>query len=437
MFLIFSFALLLMNALFVGAEFAFVGSRRSKIEELIQEGRSQAIELKKLLLHLDRCLSTCQVGITLCSLGLGWLGERTFASTLDSFFTKIELVELLGPLHTEITIHSISIATAFCLVTTLHVVLGELAPKSIALIHPEQLAIWLTWPIKVFNYLFAPIVLILNKLAWFVLYLLRIKRPTEHARAFSEEEIHILLEESQQAGVVTTEEQTMLQRVFQFHDKIVKEVMTPRPDIKAIPIETPLNLIIKTMLDSGFSRMPVYQNTIDHIIGIIYLKDAIRALREKPNQDIKTLIRALLEIPETYAASKLLKDFQDKRVHMAIVLDEFGSISGVITLEDIIEELVGEIRDEYDHEPEEVQQIDENTYLFEGRTSIGLFKTFFPHLVFENDDFESVAGLILSLAGHLPKEKDQFTLQDLRFEVIKIDGRRLKKILVIRNTAEG
>lgn len=435
--------LLAANAFFVVAEFALVGLRRTKIEEWLREGVRSAAQVKTLVSALDECLSTCQVGITLASLGLGWIGEDAFATIFDAFFKWSgiyePLNEWLGALgvSSKLPAHSVAIVVAFILITFLHVVLGELAPKSLALQFPETLALWIAWPMRFFNKIFHPAVWALNGTSWALLRTVGVRPRTGHSRAHSEEELGMILDESKLAGVVSPEERKMLERVFKFHDKTVKEIMVPRPDVMALNVRASEEEAIKQVFESGYSRVPVYDGSLDKIAGILNVKDLLYTMQHPNLIKIVDLLREMQEIPESYSVSQLLRDFQRRRVHMAIVVDEFGATSGLVTLEDIIEEIVGEIRDEHDQEPEEIVKLPDGTYLVESTTHLDHFSDTFPGLEIPDEDFETVGGLVLHLAGHLPREGDSFRFGDLIIRVVKRDGRRIRKVLVRRVPPEA
>jgi len=436
--------LLVANGFFVVAEFALVGLRRTRIEELLRTGSKTAAQVKMLVSALDECLSTCQVGITLASLGLGWIGERAFARIFDSLFIwtglKEPLDSWLSTVHisgSQLSAHTLAIVIAFTLVTFLHVVIGELAPKSLALQFPETLALWIAWPMRFFNKIFHPAVWALNGTSWALLRAFGVTPRTGHSRAHSEEELGMILDESRLAGVVSLEERKMLERVFRFHDKTVKEIMVPRPDIMALNIRVSEEEALKRVFESGYSRVPVFEDTLDRIVGIIYVKDLLYTMQHPKLIKLVDLLREVQEIPESYSVSQLLRDFQRRRVHMAIVVDEFGDTSGLVTLEDIIEEIVGEIRDEHDHEPEEIVTLPDGTYMVESTTHLDRFAEVFPGVELPDEDFETVGGLVLHLAARLPREGDSFRLGDLIIRVVKREGRRIRRVAVRRTKPGG
>jgi CBS domain containing-hemolysin-like protein len=435
---VFAALLLVANGFFVAVEFALVSLRRTKIEEMIGEGSRGAVHVKQMLVNLDEYLSSCQVGITLASLALGWIGERTFAALFTELFKWTGLTDVLGrigiPAETGslITAHTLAILVAMVALTFLHVVLGEQAPKIFALQIPETIALWVVWPMKLCNRVFYPLVWLVNTSTRKTLKSLGLKPVPAHSRAHSEEELGMILDESKLAGVVSSEERKMLERVFRFHDKNVKEIMVPRPDVMALNIRVNEKEAIKQVFESGYSRVPVYDGSLDKIAGILYVKDLLYTMQHPNLIKVVDLLREVQEIPESYSLSQLLRDFQRRRVHMAIVVDEFGATSGLVTLEDIIEEIVGEIRDEHDHEPEEIVKLPDGTFMVESTTHLDLFADTFPGMEMPDEDFETVGGLVLHLAGRLPREGDSFRFGDLIIRVVKREGRRIRKVLVRR-----
>lgn len=419
--------LLAANAFFVAAEFALVGLRRTKIEELVQEGNRSAERVKLILANLNECLSTCQVGITLASLGLGWIGEASFVKVVESLFAWMNIgVDAAS----SISAHAISFVLAFLCITFLHVVLGEQSPKIVAIQFPEALAMWIAWPMRFFNKLFFPLVWILNGSTRVVLGVFGLKAQTAHARVHSEEELGIILDESHKAGLMSPEERKMLERVFAFHDKTVKEIMTPRPDIVALDLRAPENKVADLAFKEGYSRLPVYDGSLDKIVGIIYVKDLLYTIRDPKLIKIADLIREHIEISETYSVSLLLRDFQRRKIHMAIVVDEFGATAGLVTLEDIVEEIVGEIQDEHDEEKPEVEKLADGAVIFDGKANLDKFREVFAELELPEGGFETVGGLVLHLAGRVPTEGDTVRLGEYVLRVAQRDGRRIKKIAV-------
>lgn len=428
--------LVLANAFFVCAEFALVRMRQPRIQELLKNGNRRAVHVKAALDHLDDHLSSVQVGITLASLGLGWIGERAFGDPLRDALLALG-VKLDSPLVASITAGGLVIVVAFFIVTFLHVVVGELMPKTLAIQHTEKLAFAVAGPMRFFNWLFRPAVVVLNGSSRRLLRLCGVKEAPVHSHVYTEEELQLIVEESRKAGVFTQDEQEMLERVLKFHDKTVREIMVPRPDVAAVELRTAAQDVVEKVFSGGFSRLPVYDGDLDNIVGVVYAKDLVHALRHPMLVKLADLLHEAHFVPETQNISSLLQQFQRNHVHLAVVVDEFGDTAGLVTLEDAIEEIVGEIQDEYDHEAEEVVRISENAYLCEGKATIAKLQETFEDFEAPEGDFETVGGLVLHLAGKLPKEGETFHHDGFSFRVAKREGRRLRKIAARRLRGGG
>jgi len=421
--------LVLANAFFVAAEFALVGVRRTKIQELVKEGHATATVVQNAITHLDDYISATQVGITLASLALGWLGEPFLAGKIfEPLFGLIVRDQTLS----YVSAHTAAVAVAFSLITVMHVVMGELLPKSVALQYPLKVSLFVAYPMKFVAFMFRPLIWLLNGMSGRILRMIGVKPAEAHTLALSEEELLMLLSQSKQAGKLTEEEQKMVQRVFKFHDKIVKEIMIPRPDVVGIELRAG-EKEIRAIFKEGYSRLPVFDGTLSNIKGIVYVKDLIYTLQDPKLINLYDLVREAQLVPESKAVSDLLREFQKNRVHMAIVIDEFGDTSGIVTLEDVIEEIVGEIQDEYDYEPAQVERAKDGSIIFDGKIALDRFVEMFPTFVPPEGSFETIAGLVLQIAGRVPKESDVVRHGELTFRVIKRDGRRLRRIAVKRD----
>ncbi len=415
-------ALIFANAFFVAAEFALVRVRRTRMQQLIEAGSTAAEVVRNSLDNINEYRSATQVGITLASLALGWIGEPFLAN----------LVLMVLPAQAgQYWAHAISVAVSLFMITYLHVVVGELMPKSIALQHPEALSLYLARPMRFCILAFRPLTWLLTRTSTRLLSLFGIHRAPTHTVAFSEEELLLMLSESKKAGVVSEDEQRMLQRVFKFHDKKAREIMVPRPDVTGLDLRAS-ETDIQHAFEQGYSRLPAYDGTLNNIKGIVYVKDLIYTLQNPKLIKVVDLLREAIFVPESKAVPELLREFQRNRMHMAIVIDEFGDTAGIVTLEDVIEEIVGEIQDEYDAEPVEVQRAPDGSVIFEGKTDLDRFKEIFPDFELPEGDFETVAGLIFQLAGRVPREGDTLQHDALKFKVLKREGRRLRKIGVWR-----
>lgn len=388
--------LVLLNAFFVAAEFAIVKVRLSQIQLKGLSGSRTAKLTEHIISHLDVYLSATQLGITIASLGLGWIGESVVSEIIIALFNIFNV-----SLSPE-TIHRISLPTAFFTITALHIVLGELAPKSIAVQFAEQTALSVALPLRAFYFVFNPLIWLLNGCANAFLKLFGIK-PFNQNELYSTEELRLLLDQGKESGAIKSSEHELITNVFEFSERIVRQIMVPRTHMIALNISTPGEKVVDFIIEEGFSRIPVYQGTIDNIIGIVHAKDFIALMHNPQLVILYDLIRPAYFVPETTPIHKLLRDLQRKRIHMAIIVDEFGGTSGIITLEDIIEELVGEIQDEYDDEKPFVEKIGEHEYNVRATTAITDANEHLPRPLPESDQYETIAGLMNFIFGKIPE----------------------------------
>ncbi|HEY3324531.1 MAG TPA: hemolysin family protein [Planctomycetota bacterium] len=419
--------LILANAFFVATEFALVRVRRTRIDELLAEGNTSAKIVKDAIDRLNDYLSATQVGITVASLALGWIGEP--------FLANVALLPLLQAVLPEVVAtyaaHAIAVALALFFITYLHVVVGELVPRSVALQYPDRTALYLVRPMRYFMHIFHPLSWLLLRTSTLILRTIGIKAAHPHALALSEEELLLLLSESKKAGVVSEDEQRMLQKVFRFHDKTVREIMVPRPDITALDLRANESEIQRAF-QQGYSRLPAYDGNLDNIKGIVYVKDLIYTLQNPKLIKLVDLLREGIFVPENKPVHELLREFQRRHMHIAMVVDEFGMTTGLVTLEDVIEEIVGEIQDEYDAEPAQVERLKDGAVIFEGKADIDRFKEIFPEFTLPEGSYDTIAGLVFQVAGHVPRETEVIRHGDLVFRITKREGRRLRKITVWR-----
>ena len=347
--------LVLLNAFFVAAEFAIVKVRASQIQLRGQSGSNVARVTEHIVNHLDVYLSATQLGITIASLGLGWIGESVVAEIFIAVF---------GLAHISLspeTIHKLALPPAFFTITALHIVLGELAPKSVAVQYSERTALFIALPLRAFYFVFKPLIWVLNGTANGLLQLIGIKPISQH-ELYSTEELRLILDQGKETGAIKSAEHELITNVFEFSERTVRQIMVPRTRIVALDIKTPGDRLIDFFIEEGFSRVPVYQGSIDNVIGVVHAKDFIALMRNPDLIILHDLLRPAYFVPETTRINKLLQEFQRKRIHMAIVVDEFGGTSGMVTFEDILEELVGEIQDEYDEEKPIVEKVGEHEY---------------------------------------------------------------------------
>ena len=390
-----TFLLVLLNGFFVAAEFALVKVRGSQLDIKVQKGSSKATLAKSLLEKLDAYLSATQLGITLASLALGAVGETTISEIVISSF------ERSGWNINSVTVHSISLPIALTLLTFFHVTIGEQIPKMIGIKYSMDTILLIAWPIKIFYVVFSPFIWLLNKSSNIILRIIGIKRVGEDD-VHSEEELRLILTESEEGGAIKPSENELIQNVFDFDDRLVKQIMVPQNRVSALDVELGRNEMIKVVIDEGYSRLPVYLGDIDNVIGVVHSKDLLKAVIDNKFKTIRDIMRPAHFIPESMHVNNLLRDFQKLHVQMAIVTNEFGATAGVVTMEDIIEELVGEIQDEHDEEKPNVEKKSETEFIINAHCSISDVNSALPMELPENPKYETVSGLINYLWGRIP-----------------------------------
>lgn len=416
--------LVLLNGYFVASEFALVAVRKTRVDELARKGSAQAKVLQGALQNLDNYISATQLGITLASLGLGWAGEPAIAHAIEP------LITFLPSDAAVITAHTLSIIIAFAIITFLHIVLGELAPKSVALARSESTSLVIITPLIIFAKIFRPFIWILNSSGQLVLKMFGLKAPSGRQLVHSEEEIRMLLSQSAEEGAIPSKEVDMVNKVFQFGDTPVKYVMIPRSDILAFDNSSVLADVVKKIERHPHSRFPVYDDVIDAVIGFVHIKDIYRELlkhgEDKKLSDIN-IIRTILVIPQTAKIDSVLQDMRQKRIHIAVVSDGFAGTSGIVTLEDIMESLVGEIEDEFEDAVVNIARQKDGTYLVKGHTLISTFQEKFP-LSIKGQGYTTIAGLVFGLLGHEPRIGDIVEIGKFVLKVEEIEGKRIKTL---------
>ena len=394
--LFFTFFLVFLNGFFVAAEFALVKVRASQIEIKAKTGSRVAKIAKHMTQHLDGYLAATQLGITLASLGLGWVGEAVMTDIVSRFFNFIQ-VDMSSAVATNI-----GLVLAFAIITVLHIVFGELAPKSLAIQRPIGTTMSIALPLHFFYLLFRPFIWLLNGFANLILKLLGISTIAGHEAHHSSEELQYLLDQGKESGALEINEHELIKNVFDFNERVVKNIMVPRTKISGIELNTSHKEVLDIVIHEGYSRIPVYDETIDKIVGIVHAKDILPLLAENKECILKDIIRIPYFIPETKKINDLLSELQLKRIQIAIVLDEFGGTAGMVTLEDIMEELVGEIQDEYDEEKPIVEVMSKNEFIIDATASIYDVNEFLPHDLPEDGDYDTVAGLVSEIFGKIP-----------------------------------
>jgi putative hemolysin len=388
--------LIILNAFFVAAEYGLVTARRTRLRELEEQGNKRARRVRSLISRPPRFIAAMQLGVTATSLGIGALGEPVLGRALD-----------------KVTATFLAFTIAF-----LHVVLGELIPKGIALSYSDRVALAVSVPVRGFFFLFMPVIWVLQRSSELALSLLGMKQPQAESPPLSEAELRMLLESSSEHGQIEKEETEMLYKVFDFADKEASDVMVPRPEVVALSIDLPPAECLAAVIDSPFTRYPVYRETLENIIGILHVVN------------IEALLRDAHLVPETKDLAALLADFRRTGQHMAIVVDEYGGMEGIVTLEDLLEEIVGEIEDEFDLPDESVERIGENTIHVDGTFSIDDFnEEFGADLPVE--DYHTLAGFVFGQLGHAAAPGDVVEYDGMRFEVLEVEGSRIDRLAVL------
>lgn len=420
------FLLVFLNGYFVASEFALVAVRKTRIDELAKKGNVSAKLLQKALKELDSYISATQLGITLASLALGWIGEPAIAHFLEPFFHFLPQKEAF------LTSHTLAIIFAFSIITFLHIVLGELAPKSIALQKSETTSLLIITPLVIFARTFRPFIWFLNAAGQLVLKLFGFRAPSGHQLIHSEEEVKMILRQSEEGGAIPTKEVEMVYNVFQLGDIPVRHVMIPRTDIIAFNVATSLSEITKKLARHSHSRFPVFENSIDNIIGFVHVKDIYRELLkhdERTKLSKFEIVRKIIYVPEVKKIDKVLQEMRKKRIHLAVVNDEFGGTAGIVTLEDIIESLVGEIEDEFDQPVQQILRQKDGSYIIDGTVLIREIQEKF-NLALKGQGYTTVGGLVFGLLGHEPKVGEAVQISNITLTVKDIEGKRIKSLLL-------
>ena len=415
--------LVLLNGFFVAAEFAIVKVRSSQIELRSQAGSQLAKVALNMITHLDAYLSATQLGITLASLGLGWIGESVVSEII------IHLMQAVGFQADADLAHKIALPIAFSVITILHIVFGELAPKSLAIQRSESTTLAIAIPLQFFYYIFKPAIWFLNGFSNLLLRGIGIT-PVHGAEVHSSEELRLIFEQSKESGAIQDSQHELFENVFSFNDRMVKQIMVPRTKLAALDIESSEDKILDMVFTEGYSRIPVYRESIDNIVGVLYVKDLLIVIRRGEPIDLEKLIRPAYFVPETKKINRLLQHFQRSHLHMAIVSDEFGGVSGLVTMEDIMEELVGEIQDEYDEEVPVVEKMSDFEFQVSTAASILDVNDFLPYPLPEGEDYETVGGLINVIYGTIPEIGDTAVFQEYEFKVLEKSQRNIESVLL-------
>jgi CBS domain containing-hemolysin-like protein len=405
-------AIVALNAFFVAAEYALVTVRRTRLHELVAQGNRRARFVLRITGNPPRFIAAMQLGVSLTSLGIGALGEQALKRAFEPYVAAL-----------------IAYAVAFLIITYFTVVLGELVPKGIALGHSERTALALSTPIRAFFFLFQPLIWVLQRSTELVLRLLGLEPPGAERDVHSEAELRMLLSRSTQQGEIEEEEREMIDKVFVFGDKDAADVMVARPDVAAVSIDLPPEQALAVVLDSPYTRYPVYRETLDDVVGVLHVRDLFTAIHERglAKVELAQLLRPAYVVPETKDLASLLQEFRRTNNHFAIVVDEYGALVGICTLEDLIEEIVGEIEDEFDVPEEQIEQLAEDVYRVDGMFPIDEFNERFSAEL-PAEDFHTVGGFVFGQLGRAPEPGDDVAYDGMQFDVLEVEGNRIERI---------
>lgn len=414
-----AFVFVAINAFFVAAEFSIVKIRRSRLEEIEAHGNKKAKLAIKITSSLDSYLSATQLGITLASLALGWIGEPALAVIIDPLFGHWLKDD-------PILMHSVSIATAFTIITLLHVVFGELVPKSIAIQKTETAVMLVVRPLYLFAQIFRPIIYIFDHLAALALKLIGIQPAHDSDLVHSEEEIKLIAGASQRGGIIDKTESEIIKNAVDFSDKIAREIMVPRQDMECLYLENTYEENFDIVKQSNHTRYPVCDEDKDNIVGMIHLRDILMNEDEK---DITKMLREVLFVPESLSVSEVLHTMKRRRIHMAIVIDEYGGTSGLISMEDVLEELVGDIQDEHDTADDVYEKrLEDGSFEFLGMTLLDEAMEYMGLRTLDEHEEDTIGGYVFGLLARKPKVGDVVDCPLCNFEILEIDGFRVKKV---------
>ena len=415
--------LVFLNGFFVAAEFAIVKVRGSRIDALAQQGHRRAGIARRLTSNLDAYLSACQLGITLASLGLGWIGEPTIANGLETTFAG----RIPEPL-----LHPLAFAIAFSLITILHIVLGELMPKSLAIRKSEGVTLVTALPLHLFYRVMYPFIWLLNGLANRLLRLLGTEPASETEPAHTEDEIRLLVKESNKSGHIDNTELALVHNVFDFGDTTAREIMIPRTEMACLYADRPFLENMRIVIEEKHTRYPVCHGEKDNVIGMVHIKDLLDA---GDATDLRPFVRPITKVPESMSISQLMKVLQRKRSYMALLIDEYGGTAGLVTFEDIIEELVGEVHDEFDEDRARIEKRDPDTFSIDGLLLIEDVNDYFS-LEIDNDVYDTIGGWMYANVESPPQPQQKVIVGEFEFIVEETENLRVSRILVRRRRAE-
>ena len=417
--------LVLLNAFFVVAEFSLVKVRRTRLEELIQQGNKRAQLALKVTENFESYLGATQLGITLASLALGWLGEPAVASIFEHV-----LIENMP--ESRLLASTISIAIGFIIITFLHIVLGELVPKAMAIQRAESLALLSVYPLYLFQKIGYPIIILFNRTARALLSMLGIERTNESELTHSEEELRLIVNASHRGGVLDKVESELIDNVFDFADRLAREVMVPRQDMVCLFLDDSIEDNMKVIREIAHTRYPLCIEDKDHVIGMIHIRDLFDFGACKPAEvDLRSIMREILMVPEGMSVPDLLQVMRRKQTHLAVVVDEYGGTAGLVAMEDLIEEIVGDIKDEHDENVFEIQHLEDGSYEFDGKVLLDEVVELLDINLTDHEE-DTIGGYIFGILGRRPEIGDQVQLENYNFEVLMVNGFRVMRVKAAR-----
>jgi len=401
-----------LNGFFVAAEFAIVKVRASQLEMKVQSGNRIAVVAKHIVSKLDSYLAATQLGITLASLGLGWIGEPVVSKII------ISVMSFAGVAINPELARQIALPTAFLIITILHIVFGELAPKSIAIQRSQRTVLIIALPLQFFYYIFKPFIWLLNGTANLLLKALGIS-TVQGQEMHSSEELKFLVKQGQESGEIEQADYDIIKNAFDFSERIAKQIMIPRTQVVAININDFKESMIESLIEENYTRIPCYADTPDNVVGVLYLKDILVGLHKKEPINISSLMRSVMIVPESKRIAQLLKEFQAKHQQIAVVINEYGGTEGIVTMEDILEELVGEIQDEYDNEIPFVEKTGEKSYNVIATASLEDINDSLPHPLTRNEEYETLAGYLILKFGRIPNINEKISFDGYEITILK------------------
>jgi CBS domain containing-hemolysin-like protein len=405
-------ALILLNGFFVAGEYALVTARQTRMQELAQRGDRRARAVLRIVNNPPRFIAAMQLGVTATSLGIGALGEHALAKVFD-----------------PIVASAIAVVFAFLIITYLHVVVGELVPKGVALEYSEPTALAVSTPVRAFFVVFKPLIWILQRSSEVILRALGLTPPGGEMEVYSEAELKMLLSRSREEGEIEQQEQEMLYKVFDFADKEVSAVMVPRPEVVALSVELPPEEALSAVIESPYTRYPVYRGSLDDVVGVLHVRDLFSAIVDRGivGVQLEELLRPTHIVPENKDLAALLTEFRRTNQHMAVVVDEYGELEGIVTLEDLLEEIVGEIEDEFDLPDESVERLENGCLRVHGTFPIDDFNEQFGRSL-PIEDFHTIGGFVFGMLGRAPEPGDEVEYDGCRFKVLEVEGSRIERL---------